>query len=87
MPIAFLDAADELIPLAIDLGEVIVSQLADKSGPFWVYFPQPGTVWGQSSSGDVDIHHWWTDGGRYCRSWRVWYARIALGELERGPVL
>jgi hypothetical protein len=45
----------------------------DKSGPFWMYFPGPGTVWGQSSSGDVDIGHWWIDGDRYCRSWRVWY--------------
>ena len=45
----------------------------DKSGPFWMYFPGPGTVWAQSSSGDVDIGHWWIDGDRYCRSWRVWY--------------
>src|SRR3954463_6466488 len=45
----------------------------DRSGPFWMYFPKPGTVWGQTSSGDVDIGHWWIDGGRYCRNWRVWY--------------
>ena len=45
----------------------------DKKGPFWMYFPEPGTVWGQSSNGDVDIGHWWIDGDRYCRSWRVWY--------------
>jgi hypothetical protein len=45
----------------------------DESGPFWMYFPKPGTVWGQSSSGDVDVGRWWTDGKRYCRSWRVWY--------------
>jgi len=46
----------------------------DKNGPFWMYFPEPGTVWGQSSDGDVDIGHWWIDGDQYCRSWRVWYA-------------
>jgi hypothetical protein len=45
----------------------------DKNGPFWMYFPEPGTVWGQSSDGDVDIGHWWIDGDQYCRSWRVWY--------------
>src|SRR5215470_3509488 len=45
----------------------------DKNGPFWMYFPKPGTVWGQSSNGDVDVGRWWIDGDRYCRSWRVWY--------------
>ena len=45
----------------------------DESGPFWMYFPEPGTVWGQSSSGDVDIGRWWVENDRYCRSWRLWY--------------
>ena len=45
----------------------------DESGPFWMYFPEPGTVWGQSSSGDVDVGRWWIEDGRYCRSWRLWY--------------
>ena len=45
----------------------------DESGPFWMYFPEPGTVWGQSSSGDVDVGRWWVEDDRYCRSWRLWY--------------
>ena len=45
----------------------------DETGPFWMYFPEAGTVWAQSSSGDVDVGRWWIDGDRYCRSWRVWY--------------
>ncbi|MDF2766481.1 MAG: hypothetical protein K0S81_3476, partial [Rhodospirillales bacterium] len=45
----------------------------DESGPFWMYYPSPGTVWGRSSSGDVDIGSWWIEDGRYCRSWRRWY--------------
>src|SRR5688572_15840775 len=45
----------------------------DESGPFWMYFPTPGTVWGRSSSGDVDIGQWWIEDGRYCRSWWRWY--------------
>ncbi|HVG81319.1 MAG TPA: hypothetical protein VNB28_03455, partial [Methylomirabilota bacterium] len=45
----------------------------DESGPFWMYYPAPGVIWGRSSSGDVDIGEWWIEGGRYCRSWRRWY--------------
>jgi hypothetical protein len=53
------------------IGNTLLAQ--DENGPFWMYFPEPGTVWGQSSSGDVDIGHWWIDHDRYCRSWRKWY--------------
>jgi hypothetical protein len=53
------------------IGNTLLAQ--DENGPFWMYFPKPGTVWGQSSSGDVDIGHWWTDHDRYCRRWRKWY--------------
>jgi hypothetical protein len=45
----------------------------DESGPFWMYYAGPDTVWGQSSSGDVDVGRWWIENGRYCRSWRLWY--------------
>lgn len=45
----------------------------DESGPFWMYYPNPGTVWGQSSTGDVDVGRWWIEDGRYCRNWRRWY--------------
>ncbi|MGH7187308.1 MAG: hypothetical protein ACREIB_13645 [Pseudomonadota bacterium] len=45
----------------------------DETGPFWVYFPDPDTVWGQSSAGDVDIGRWWIEDGRYCRAWRRWH--------------
>jgi hypothetical protein len=45
----------------------------DESGPFWMYYPEPGTVWGHSSNGDVDVGRWWVEDGRYCRSWRRWY--------------
>jgi hypothetical protein len=44
----------------------------DENGPFWMHFPRYGTVWGQSSSGDVDIGRWWIAGDRYCRAWRHW---------------
>ena len=45
----------------------------DEIGPFQMYFPDPGTVWGQSSTGDVDIGRWWIEDGRYCRAWRRWH--------------
>ena len=45
----------------------------DNGAPFWMYYPSPGTVWGQSSNGDVDVGRWWTEKGRYCRAWRRWY--------------
>ncbi len=45
----------------------------DESGPFWLYYPGPSTVWGQSSTGDVDVGHWWIEDGRYCRTWRHWH--------------
>ncbi|HXV23905.1 MAG TPA: hypothetical protein VED46_06575 [Alphaproteobacteria bacterium] len=45
----------------------------DATGMFWMYFPSPGTVWGRSSSGDVDIGSWWIEEGRYCRIWRRWF--------------
>ncbi len=45
----------------------------DESGAFWMYYPSPDTVWGQSSTGDVDVGRWWIEDGRYCRSWRLWY--------------
>ena len=45
----------------------------DHGQPFWMYYPSPGMVWGQSSNGDVDVGHWWTEKGRYCRAWRRWY--------------
>jgi hypothetical protein len=45
----------------------------DNGAPFWMYYPSPGTVWGQSSKGDVDVGRWWIDKGRYCRAWRRWY--------------
>src|SRR5262245_34407227 len=37
-----------------------------------MHFPTYGTVWGKSSSGDVDIGRWWVEGNRYCRAWRRW---------------
>ncbi len=45
----------------------------DDTGPFWMYYPAPGTLWGQSSSGDVDVGSWWIENGHYCRGWRRWY--------------
>jgi len=45
----------------------------DDNGPFWMYFPGADTVWGQSSSGDVDVGHWWVQQEKYCRQWRRWY--------------
>lgn len=45
----------------------------DESGPFWMYYPDLETIWGQSSSGDVDVGRWWAENGRYCRAWRRWY--------------
>jgi hypothetical protein len=45
----------------------------DNGEPFWMYYPAPGTVWGQSSNGDVDVGRWWTEKDRYCRAWRRWY--------------
>jgi hypothetical protein len=42
-------------------------------GPFWMYYPDPGTLWGRSASGDVDVGHWWIEKDKYCRSWRRWY--------------
>jgi hypothetical protein len=45
----------------------------NNGAPFWMYYPSPGTVWGQSSNGDVDVGRWWTEKGRYCRAWRRWY--------------
>src|SRR5436190_17155471 len=41
----------------------------DKSGPFWMYFPKPGTVWGHRAAGkrlaSYDQHHLlWMDGAK-----------------------
>jgi hypothetical protein len=44
----------------------------DGKVPFWMHYPSRDTVWGLASSGDVDIGRWWTEGNRYCRSWRHW---------------
>jgi hypothetical protein len=44
----------------------------DDNGTFWMHFPKYGTVWGKSSTGDVDIGRWWISGDQYCRAWRRW---------------
>ena len=44
----------------------------DQAGPYWMYYPSGGTIWGQASNGDVDIGRWRVDGDLYCRSWRRW---------------
>jgi hypothetical protein len=46
----------------------------DKEGPFWMYYADGHTVWGRSSSGDVDVGRWWIENHSYCRSWRRWFA-------------
>jgi hypothetical protein len=52
-------------------GHTLLAQ--DEHGPFWMYYPEPGTVWGHTGNGDVDVGRWWVEDGRYCRSWRRWY--------------
>ena len=39
-------------------------------GPFWMYYPDPRTLWGRSAAGDVDVGTWWVENDQYCRSWR-----------------
>src|SRR5262249_6913650 len=46
----------------------------DRNGPFWMYYPDSATIWGEASNGDVDIGKWWVRDGRYCRAWRRWFA-------------
>jgi hypothetical protein len=45
----------------------------DDNGPFWLYYADRTTIWGQASNGDVDIGTWWIQDGRYCRMWRRWF--------------
>src|SRR5262249_41123120 len=44
----------------------------DDAGPFWMYYPSLGTIWGQASNGDVDVGRWRVNGDYYCRTWRRW---------------
>ena len=44
----------------------------DEAGPFWMYFPSLGTIWGRASNGDVDVGRWRVQHDLYCRAWRRW---------------
>jgi hypothetical protein len=73
-PAAALDAPRPLSGRELQLmltGNTIIGMSDD--GPFWMYYPEPGTLWGRSASGDVDVGNWWVEKDRYCRSWRRWY--------------
>jgi hypothetical protein len=50
----------------------------DGAGPYWMYYPSGGTIWGQASNGDVDVGRWSVEGNLYCRAWRRW-----RGQAER----
>jgi hypothetical protein len=49
----------------------------DRNGPFWIYYADRDTIWGEASNGDVDIGIWWVKDGSYCRAWRRWFAGAA----------
>jgi hypothetical protein len=44
----------------------------DEAGPFWMYYPSVGTIWGRASNGDVDVGQWRVQNDFYCRTWRRW---------------
>jgi hypothetical protein len=57
---------------AILTGNTLVGY--DEAGPFWMYYPSLGTMWGRASNGDVDVGQWRVQHDMYCRSWRKWRA-------------
>src|SRR3954451_471765 len=57
---------------AILTGNTLVGY--DEAGPFWMYYPSLGTMWGRASNGDVDVGQWRVQNNLYCRSWRKWRA-------------
>jgi hypothetical protein len=71
---AALDAPRALSGRQLQLmltGNTIIGMGDD--GPFWMYYPDPRTLWGRSAAGDVDVGTWWVENDQYCRSWRRWY--------------
>ena len=44
----------------------------DEAGPFWMYYPSVGMIWGRASNGDVDVGQWRVQNDFYCRTWRRW---------------
>src|SRR5262245_55443437 len=44
----------------------------DEAGPYWMYYPSIGMIWGRASNGDVDVGQWRVQQDTYCRTWRRW---------------